>query len=233
MLKRIAACLDTALVWADHASLWLARAGGFLILITVGMVTIEILSRRLFGRSAVPATELSGYIMAISASWAFAFTLFRKAHIRIDAVYLLFPVPVRSMLDLLALLTLALFCVLVVGASLDVAMSSLHRGSTANTPLQTPMWIPQMLWALGLCWFAFAVGLLLLRVLLGLVMLDPRAVQRVAGSPTLDDQISAEIREDAVTRQSPDQSPAPSGARAGHDPATSGFGDDVYREEKA
>ena len=196
MLDRLAKWLDTALSWVDRGSLWLARGGGVLILLTVAMVTVEILSRRFIGRSAVHATELTGYIMAISASWAFAYTLFRKAHIRIDALYLQLPVSVRSILDLLALATLGLFCVLVVGAALDVAMSSFNRGSTANTPLQTPMWIPQFLWAFGLCWFAFAVGLLLLRVLVGLAALDLKAVQRVAGSPTLDDQISAEVREE-------------------------------------
>ena len=196
MLSRLTAWLDNVLHWVDRASLWLARIGGLLILATVLMVTAEILSRRFIGRSVVHATELTGYVMAISASWAFAYTLFRKAHIRIDALYLQLPVRVRSLLDLLALAVLALFCVLVVGAALDVAMASWNRGSTANTPLGTPMWIPQFLWAFGLCWFSLAVGLLLLRIVLGLMVLDHASVQRLAGSPTLDDQIDAETREE-------------------------------------
>lgn len=196
MLDRTAAFLDRLLAYMDTGSHWLARAGGVLILATVALVIVEILSRQLLGRSTAAATELSGYVLAISASWAFAYSLFRKAHIRIDVVYMQMPLTIRAVLDAVALATLGLFCILVVGAAADVAWSSFQGGSRANTPLATPLWIPQGLWAVGLAWFAAAVTVLLLRVIVALVAADPRSVQRVAGSATLEEQTAAPTTED-------------------------------------
>ncbi|MCA1770518.1 MAG: TRAP transporter small permease [Halomonas sp.] len=195
MLQTINTTLDRVLGGVQVGSLWMARAGGVLILMTVVLVTIEVFSRQLMGRSAVHATELTGYVMAISTSWAFAYTLMRKAHIRIDALYLTFPIRVRGLLDLLALLAMAWFCILVVGAAFEVAKDSFTGGARANTPLGTPVWIPQFLWVLGLAWFSLAVGLMALRVLLGILAGDLDGVQRIAGSPTLDEQISDENHE--------------------------------------
>lgn len=197
MLDRLTTWLDRLIAAMDTGSLWLARLGGLLILATVAMVTLEVLSRALIGESLGASTELSGYVLAISSSWAFAHALFRKAHIRIDVAYMRLPETPRAVLDLLALAMLALVCVLVVGAVTDIAMHSFSRGSTANTPLQTPLWIPQGLWAGGLTWFTLAVLVLLARVLVALLARDPAAAQRVASSATLDDQIAAEGGESA------------------------------------
>ncbi|MDC8443117.1 TRAP transporter small permease [Halomonas aquamarina] len=195
MLEQITSGLDRILQGVQSGSLWLARAGGVLILLAVALVTMEILSRQLIGRSNLHATEITGYVMAISTSWAFAYTLMRKAHIRIDALYVKLPVSARGMLDLIALMSLALFCVLVVGAAFDVAELSYTGGARANTPLGTPVWIPQALWLLGLVWFSVAVVLMSLRVLLGLLSGQMNDVQRLAGSPTLDEQIREENKE--------------------------------------
>lgn len=187
--------LDRLLDGVQTGSLWLARAGGVLILLTVVIVTIEVITRQLMGRSAVHATEITGYIMAVSASWSFAYTLMSKAHIRIDALYLNFPQRVRAVLDLLAMLSLALFCVLIVGAVFDVASASFADGATANTPLGTPLWIPQTLWLAGLTWFGLAVCLITLRVVFALCQGDIDRVQALAGSPSMDEQIQHENRE--------------------------------------
>ncbi|NWO04582.1 MAG: TRAP transporter small permease [Alteromonadaceae bacterium] len=197
MIQKVNRTLDKILVGVDIGSLWMARAGGLLILLTVGLVTTEIFSRQVFGRSGVHATELTGYVMAISSSWAFAYTLMRKAHIRIDALYLKLPITLRGVLDLIAILSLALFCVLVVGAAFEVTKLSYTGGATANTPLGTPVWIPQLLWLIGLTWFSIAVVVVSLRVLFGLLSGDIEDVQRVAGSPTLDDQVAEEQKETA------------------------------------
>ncbi|WP_372996548.1 TRAP transporter small permease subunit [Marinobacter sp.] len=195
MFQQVNSLLDRVLVGVETGSLWMARAGGALILFTVVLVTIEVMSRQFIGRSDVHATELTGYIMAISASWSFAYTLMCKAHIRIDALYLNFPMKVRGVLDLVALLAMAMFAILVVDAVFDVTSASYSGGSTANTPLGTPLWMPQALWMVGLVWFGFAVSILSLRVLFGLLSGDNDRVQELAGSPTMDEQIKEENRE--------------------------------------
>lgn len=197
MLQKINSMLDQVLVGIDIGSLWLARAGGLLVLMTVGLVTAEVLLRQFFGRSGLHATELTGYVMAISSSWAFAYTLMRKAHIRIDALYLTLPASVRSLLDLIAMLSLALFCVLIVGAAFEVTLLSYTGGATANTPLGTPVWIPQLLWLIGLAWFGIAIVLVSVRVLFALLSGNIEEVQKIAGSSTLDEQVDEENREAA------------------------------------
>lgn len=195
MLQQVNSFLDRVLAGIKVGSLWFARAGGLMILLTVVLVTIEVASRVFLGRSDVHATELTGYITAISASWAFAYTLICKAHIRIDALYLNFPAKVRGVLDLIALLAMALFCILVVDAVFSVVSHSYSGGSTANTPLGTPLWMPQALWLVGLVWFGFAVCVLSLRALFGLLSGDVEGVQILAGSPTLDELIADENRD--------------------------------------
>ncbi|ONF44534.1 TRAP transporter small permease protein [Marinobacter lutaoensis] len=195
MLQQVNRVLDRLLVGVDRGSLWLARAGGVMILLTVVLVTLEVLSRQFLGRSGLHSTELTGYVMAISSSWAFAYTLVRKAHIRIDALYLNLPGATRVVLDLLALLAQALFCVLVVGAALEVAEAAYSADAHANTPLATPLWIPQSLWVLGLLWFSIAVVLMTVRVLTGLLSWRLDEVQAVAGSLTLDEQIREESKD--------------------------------------
>lgn len=195
MFQRVNSVLDRVLAGVQVGSLWFARAGGVLILLTVALVTIEVVTRQTMGRSPVHATELTGYIMAISASWSFAYTLMCKAHIRIDALYLNFPMKVRGLLDLVALLAMAMFAILVVDAVFEVVNASYTGGSTANTPLGTPLWMPQALWMVGLVWFSFAVSMVSLRALTGLLGGDVEGVQQLAGSPTLDDQIKEENKE--------------------------------------
>lgn len=192
MLQSLARFLDRLLQAMDRISLWLARLGGFLILATVAMVTLEVISRATIGVSLGASTELSGYVLAISASWSFAYALLHKAHIRIDVLYVRMPRVVRPVLDLIALVMLGLFCVFVVGAVVEVAAGSYAQNALANTPLRTPLWIPQWMWAGGMIWFSLAVAALLLRVLLALLARDPDAAQRVAGSATLDEQIESE-----------------------------------------
>lgn len=195
MLQQVNSFLDRVLAGVKVGSLWFARAGGVMILLTVALVTVEVASRVFMGRSAVHATELTGYIMAISASWSFAYTLMCKAHIRIDALYLTFPMKVRGVLDLVALLALAMFSILVVDAVFGVLSHSYSGGSTANTPLGTPLWMPQALWFVGLVWFGFAVCMVSLRAFFGLLSGDTEGVQKLAGSPTLDEQIEEEHKE--------------------------------------
>jgi TRAP-type mannitol/chloroaromatic compound transport system permease small subunit len=195
MLESIARWLDRVIVAADYCSLWLARLGGLLILITVLMITLEVISRALLNQPLGASTELSGYVLAISSSWSFAYALLRKAHIRIDVLYLRLSGTARAVLDLLALALLGVFCVFVVGAVIGVAADSYSQSSLANTPLRTPLWIPQWLWAFGLIWFSLATALLLFRVLMALCMRDPASAQQVAGSPTVDEQIKTETEE--------------------------------------
>ena len=57
---------------------------------------------------------------------------------------------------MIATATLAAVAVTVSVYGWSVVARSLNSGSRANTPLETPLWIPQILWWSGWCWFAIS-----------------------------------------------------------------------------
>lgn len=174
-----------------------AWVGGALLFASVGLIAVEVVLRKLFTTTLHGAHELSAYAFAIVVSWGFAYALFEKAHIRIDVAYVRLPRAGRIALDLLALLSLATLSALMSWGAWGVLSGSLERGSTANTPLETPLWIPQTLWLVGMVWFALAVLTLMLRTLVAVAEKDPGSAQAHAGSPTLEDEIRAEAPEAA------------------------------------
>lgn len=185
-------CLDAMIAWAECVSRWLARAAGALLLLMVVLIVTEILMRRLLGGGLGLSFEYSGYVLGIAASWSFAYAVFHKAHIRIDAAYVRLGTRGRQALDLLAMGCLAAFAVFAAQAALGVFTELLARGAVSNTPLHTPLWIPQMLWVGGWLWFAFTVVLLMLRVVVAALTGDAETLRRFAGGSTIDEQIEEE-----------------------------------------
>lgn len=189
MLTSLAAPLDRLLLWTGRASRAGVWFGGLLLLASVAMIAVEILMRRTLGWTFRGAHELSGYVLAISTAWAFAFALLQKAHIRVDAVYVRLGPAWRAVLDVIAMTLLGLFVLMLAVQTWEVLATSLQRGSTANTPLRTPLWIPQLLWWSGLVWFALVTLLLWLRLLVAAMQRDAAEVQRLVGSKTLEEEL--------------------------------------------
>lgn len=183
---------DALLAVVERISRGFARAAGVLLVLMVLLIIVEIVMRRLFSISLGLSFEYSGYLFGISASWAFAYALFEKAHIRIDAAYMRFSEKPRLALDVVAMAAFAAFAVMAAQAAFGVVAESLSRDTVANTPLHTPMWIPQTLWVAGWLWFAFATLLLLARMLIALALGDAATARRWGGSSTIDEQIEQE-----------------------------------------
>lgn len=184
--------LDALIRQVERLSRWLAGLAGVILVGMVLLISIEIVMRRTVGHSLGLSFEYSGYVLGISASWSFAYALFHKAHIRIDAAYVRFSPKGRQALDLLALGAFAAFALMAAQAAFGVLDESIARDTVSNTPLHTPMWIPQSLWVIGWLWFAFATLLLFVRVAFAAVTGDAETVRRLAGSSTLDEQIEEE-----------------------------------------
>lgn len=132
------------------------------------------------------ADEISSYVLAVSCSWGFGFALIRKGHVRIDILYRRFPAGVRFSLDLLSLALFLLYLLTLCYFAWLVLKTSFVKHSLANTPLQTPLWIPQGLWFLGLVVFAMVILLLLVGTLYHLVQGDFKAAQRLSGLSVSD-----------------------------------------------
>lgn len=182
------ALLDTM----EKISRFAAITGGTILLLTCFMIAIEVVLRKGFAISLGGADELSNYALAISCSWAFGFALFRKAHIRIDVLYTRLDQRLRFALDILSLSLFAIFMTLVTYFAGVVLYTSVIRHSVANTPLATPLWIPQSIWFIGLAGFCLIIYFLLAGVIYNLLCGRPQKATQLAGACTLEEEIEEE-----------------------------------------
>src|SRR5690606_4691705 len=138
--------LDALLRAADRVSHWAVWGGGILMLLAAFLVSAEVLLRKFLLITIGGADELSGYAFAIGTAWALSFTLLRRAHVRVDVLYGVLPQRLRAVLDIAALMSLALFAALLAWHAAAMWETSWTFAAGATTPLQTPLWIPQGLW---------------------------------------------------------------------------------------
>ena len=185
--------LDAAL----RAAGTLSRAGvwvsGALFLAAAALIAVDVTARKFFALSIGGSDELSGYCLAMGASWSFAFALLHRANIRVDALYKHLPRPAKAALDLLALLALAVFMAVVAFYAFEVLANSVRLASRANTPLQTPLWIPQGIWLAGLTFFLLTIFLVTLKALVLLLRGQFPAIDRLAGLPSASEEVEDEL----------------------------------------
>jgi len=162
----------------SHAAVWL---GGALTLASVFLICFDVLARKFFGFTTGGADELSGYAFAISTSWALAFATLQRANVRVDVLYQKLPVRLSAVLDWISLVALAVFIAYLTYYAYGVAQTSWDQHSAANTPLATPLWIPQGLWTLGLIWMCLVLALMLLRSAIAFVTGDLDMVKVICG----------------------------------------------------
>jgi TRAP-type C4-dicarboxylate transport system permease small subunit len=176
---------------ATTLSRWAIWAAGALMLLTVLYIVADIVLRALGGRS-LHSDELSGYAFAIGVSWALSFATLQRANIRIDALYQTLPVRICALLDWVSLVGLAVFIAYVTRYATSVATTSWENGSTANSILATPLWIPQFIWVAGFVWLCIVLALMLLRASTALVRGDAAGVQAVCGIRSTQEEAEEE-----------------------------------------
>ncbi|MCP4024400.1 MAG: TRAP transporter small permease [Desulfobacteraceae bacterium] len=169
-----------------------AMIGGVILLLTSLLITIEVVLRKVFTISMGGADEISSYALAISCSFSFAFALFQKAHIRIDVLYNKCPEFIKHILDMLSMALLGVYMTVLSYYGFRVFLISFLKGSTANTPLHTPLWIPQLIWIIGLWGFAISIGVILFSSIFSFIKKDLTTVQILSGATTLKEEIEKE-----------------------------------------
>ncbi len=180
-----------------------AWASGVVLLATAFLIAVEVTLRKGFAISMGGADEISSYALAICCSWTMAFALLKKSHIRIDVLYVRLPRAIQHILDLFSLALFGLVMIVLTRYAYLVVKTSFVKKSIANTPLATPLWIPQGLWFLGLAAFTATILVLLAATVSALLRRDVQRARELYGASTLDEEIDEEERR-AV-------SPAPKG----------------------
>lgn len=142
---------------------------GLALVLTVLFILTDVILRGSGRASLGGSDEISGYVMAAVASWGLGCALIQRAHVRIDVIRLKLAENGRAAIDILAMIVTNAIVLLVAFQSWPVLARTLAQGSRANTPLETPLWIPQGIWFAGWLWFALTATALTLIALAYLV----------------------------------------------------------------
>ena len=185
--------MDLLLAYARKVARAGAWFGGALLIAAAFLVGVEVVIRKAFSLTIGGADELSGYALAISTSWAIAFTLLERAHIRIDSLYAHLPVRLCAVLDIAGLALFTAFVAVIAWHGLGVFQTSYRLGAHSLSPLGTPVVIPQLIWVAGFAVFLLIAILLLIRALVLLIAGDAPGVVRLIGSRTTGEEIEAEL----------------------------------------
>ncbi|CAN5682492.1 hypothetical protein BH09PSE5_BH09PSE5_12820 [soil metagenome] len=199
---------------------------GWWLLILSVLSCIEMVTRKLFSFSLQGIDEIGGYTLAVTGAVGFSYALITRAHTRIDFLIGKLPAKVRSPLNVFAMVTLAAMTVFSVLEGYTVLSESIEFGSRATTPLQTPMWIPQLMWLVG--WAVFALGCLYLAIHSFTLMVSGKhdMVNKLYGPQTLEEEIESEAGEvleqarKATQLEQEELARAAKAAKTGRKPAT-------------
>ncbi len=166
--------------------------GCLALLLMAAYITVDVILRKLFAFSTQGADELSGYLLVYVSAVGAVYALVCKAHIRIEFLYVTLRPGVQRALDSAALLVLAAFIGTLTCYAYKVWDRSVMREALANTPLHTPLWIPQGIWLVCLGFFCLVLLAYLVTVAWCLAAGRPEAVKNLIGCPELDENILEE-----------------------------------------
>jgi TRAP-type C4-dicarboxylate transport system permease small subunit len=170
---------------------WLTVLCGWWLLVLTALTCLEMLGRKLLGFSLQGVDELGGFTLAVTSALAFSYTLLHRGHTRVDFMLSRLPAAARSTLNCLAMVTLALFALFAAWRGFVIVGESIEMQAISRTPLKTPMWLPQALWLFG--WGVFAALASVQAVhAFGLLAKDRAKLNRLYGTPTLEEEIEAE-----------------------------------------
>lgn len=162
-----------------------AIIGGYALMGLSIAICVEIVLRRTAGVSLQGVDEIGGYVLAGTSAFGFAFALVHRAHTRIDLLYRNAPVAAQAVLNIAAAILVAAAAAFMTWRAVESASRSYVIGSIAASPLQTPIWIPQAIWASGLALFTCVAVVLVLRGF-ALLAQGPAALNAALGVPEID-----------------------------------------------
>ncbi len=166
--------------------------GGAMILLSALLVTVEVFLRKFFNASIAGADEISGYAFGVATTLSFAYALFERAHIRVDALFTLLPRFLRILLNFVGIGLLIGFAGMIAWTAWDLVGDTLKHGSRSITPMRTPLAIPQIPWLFGWLFFVLCGVLLMVGALVATLKGRPADGERLIGPKTLDEQIEDE-----------------------------------------
>ena len=166
--------------------------GGAALLAAALMVTVDVLSRKIFNITMSGSDEYSGYVFSATTTWAYSYCLLHRSNVRIDALYNYLPRKVTAILDVVGLLLLFYFMSIMTYYAMVSFVDTWVNNSVSNTTLGTPQWIPQLFWVAGLILFFVTLIFVVVYSIIALLQRNWDLVARVAGVPSIAETMQEE-----------------------------------------
>ena len=122
---------------------------GLELLLLGFFITYQVIARKLLWVMA-PATDvMSGYVLAMAATWAFSYSLRSGSHVRIDVLLPYMSKNIRAIADWTAVFAVAFFAYVTALKMWGNVVDNYTRGVVTNDYPLTPLFIPKIVVALG------------------------------------------------------------------------------------
>lgn len=148
--------------------------------------------RKFLNVSIGGADELSGYAFGVATSFGMAYALFERAHIRVDALYSVFPGWLKMVANLIGLAMLGGFVGVICVTAWGLVADSLTYSSRSITPMRTVLAVPQIPWLVGWLFFLLCTALLFVACVVAILSGKYKYAERLIGAKTIDEQIDDE-----------------------------------------
>ena len=166
--------------------------GGAALLAAALMLTVDVLSRKIFNITMSGSDEYSGYVFSATTTWAYSYCLLHRSNVRIDALYNYLPRKVTAILDVVGLLLLFYFMSIMTYYAMVSFVDSWVNNSVSITTLGTPQWIPQLFWGAGLILFFVTLIFVVVYSISALLQRNWDLVARIAGVPSIAETMQEE-----------------------------------------
>ena len=145
-----------------RSATYMGTLSGIMLFLGSLFVTSEVITRKYFGFTSKGTDDISGIILAWASSWAMAYALYRKGHVRVDVLLVKLPYKMQGVMNLVALLALNFLLALVVLSMWELTFAAFKTGEGRPSALRIPLDWPYAVWAIGYTVFWFLAFLMLL-----------------------------------------------------------------------
>lgn len=157
------------------------------------LIVLEIVSRHFLNFSLQGVDEIGGYVVAITGTVGMALATWHRAHTRIDILLVRLPVRIRAILNVFAYGVLSCGAAFMAYMAWTTLAETIEFNSVSSSPLQTPLWIPQVMWFAGLVVFALSSAIMTIKGF-NLISNGWQASDKYLGQVSLEDEVKKVAR---------------------------------------
>lgn len=169
-----------------------AILSGYAVFVIAVLTGFEVVARKLFAFSLQGVDDYGGYVLAITAAVGACYTMAQRGHTRIDLFLVRMPKRLQRWLNTIAMVTLATMTVFGAWRGWSVLAETIEYKSVSSTPAQTPLWMPQTFWFVGLLLLALFATAYAIHAVVLLARGAP-ALNRWYGPHTVDEELEEEL----------------------------------------